>query len=648
MAKNSLFLYLACAGAAALAAGICAYGALGGGPSDEAVQAASRARLQSSRLLCGVAESIYRNEEEERAQALFKASRPYLEIRDHARAMSSRPDEPSLEPISFLAFDYFADNSDAFQIFRSQDGYPEGGDCAAIAGIPEGMRGDLAAYMRKDGLLPERFRCYTRDGKNFFGYLLDSAAGKHVTYLYLEKFGDDKRYQATASKEPDLAKSISSLVLPDSGSSRILAVFQGGKAVFSSRKVDLGEIASRLSRENRGFEGTFTIGGSGYDAAVACGESACALTAEATPEKRRPNVPLIAFGAVLGIAIITLLLVWNRRRSKDESTQAERIGGLIEEYGKQSLLSKEDAAAAAEKITTDGHALPAQVVVALSEAARAQGNAIDSKITAERDHFNEVLDGKYQEGVQASRCMLQKGLPPSASEMPSSRFLDIASFLLPSKTGCTDAYDIFRVDRDNIAVVMASGSKGNGESLTPLSGVLAVIRRCIMDEGMRPGETLGVVNRMLALRSHGGVEIKAFVMILSEFTGNCIVSAAGYKSPLQFGIDGVKNPECGSARALGENPEEVYGEHKNKLDFGETLLLCGGGMFSIHNQKKDECYDDERLRSVCASITQASSASDTLIALNKSVVGFSGTQQNDADLCAVCVKKTNNAKDREV
>ncbi len=646
MARNSLFLYLACAGAAALAAGICAYGALGGGPSEDALKAASRSRLQSSRLLCGVAESLYRNEEEERAQALSAAARPYLDIRDHARAMSSRPDEPSLEPISFLAFDYFAGNADAFQIFRSQDGYPEGVDCASIAGIPENMRGDLAGSMRKEGPLPERFRCYAQDGKNFFGYLLDSAAGKHVTYLYLEKFGDDKRFKAPKARELGLEKSLSSLVLPDSGTSRLLAVFHDGKAVFSSKKVDLGEIAGRLSRENRGFEGTFTLGGSEYDAAVACGESACALTAEAAPKARGANIPFIAFGAVLGAAVIALLLVWNRRRSKDEARETDRIGALIEAYGKQSLLSKDEADAAAEKITTDGRGLPAQVVVALSEAARAQGAAIDSKITSQREHFDEIIDGKFNEGVQAGRCMLQKGLPPSASEMPSSRFLDIASFLLPSKTGCTDAYDIFRVDRDNIAVVMASGSKGSGSSLTPLSGVFAVIRRCIRDEGMRPGETLGAINRMLALRSHGGVEIKAFVMILSEFTGNCIVSAAGFKAPMQFGIGGVKAPECGSGRALGANPQEAYGEHKNKLDFGETLLLCGNGIFSIHNQKK-ESYDEDRLRAVCAAITQTDSASDTLIALNKSVVGFSGTQQNDADLCAVCVKKTNNAKERE-
>lgn len=647
MARNSLFLYLACAGVAALAAGICAYGALGGSSSGESSESASGSRLQSSRLLCWGAEDAFRHADGEQARAMALAARPFVEVRDHARAMSARPDEPALEPISFLAFDYFAGNPDAFQLFRSQDGYPEGADCAAVAGVPGEMRQDFSGYMRKEGLLPERFRCYTREGKDFFGYLLDSAAGKHVTYLYLEKFPKERRFKAPPSAEQPLEKTLSSIVMPGSDPSRIMAIFKDGKQVFSSGKVDLGPVEKKLERENRGFEGRFSFGGTDYDAAVACGEKACALTADRVPSALGGmNIPFIAFGAVVGAAVIALLVLLQRGRAKEDSKAADRIGRLIDDFGKQSLLSKDEANAAAEKITTDGRGLPAQVVVALSEAARAQGSAIDAKITSQQEHFDEVIDGKYNEGVQACRCKLQKGLPPSASEMPSSRFLDIASFLLPSKTGCTDAYDIFRVDRDNIALVMASGSKGEGHSITPLSGVFAVIRRCIRDEGMRPGETLTAVNRMLALRSHGGIEIRAFVMILSEFTGNCIVSAAGYKAPMQLGAEGVKAPECGTARALGANPQESYGEHKNKLDFGETLLLCGSGVFSIHNQK-NECYDEDRLRTVFAALGPTASASDALIALNKSVVGFSGTQQNDADLCAVCVKKTNNAKDRD-
>lgn len=647
MARNSLFLYCACVAVAAFAAVTCTYGIFGGGSSDEDIKADSRSRLESSRLLCGVAEEITKNIDEERQRALQSAIAPFTEVRDRARSMSSKPDEVSLEPISFLAFDYFAQNSDQFQIFRSQENYPDGVDCASVAGIPENVKVDLASFMRSQGMLPERFRCYTENGQDFFGYLLDSAAGKHVTYLYLEKFTKERKFKQNVNSDLSLSKTLSSVLLPSDDSSRIVAVFESGKEVFSSKKTDFSEITNRLDRENRGFEDRLALDGVLYDTAVACGAKTCALTAQKVREGRAVSVPFLVFCVLGALLIIALLLLWSRGNKKSASALNEKIGDLIDSYGKLSLLGKDDASVAAEKITTQGHDLPPRVVVALVEAARSQGNAADAKISSQQEHFDEEIEGKYNEGLQGARCMLQKTLPPSSSEMPSSRFLDIASFLLPSKTGCTDAYDIFRVDRDNIALIMASGSKGEGRSITPLAGVFAVIRRCIRDEGMRPGETLSVINKMLAMRSHGGSEIKAFVMILSEFTGNCVISTAGFEAPMQFGLDGVKNPECGSARALGANPQEVYENHKNKLDFGETMLICGRGAFSIHNQK-NECYDNERLRSVIATLKPTSSASDTLIAFNKSVVSFSGNQQNNADLCAVCVKKTNNAKEQDL
>lgn len=49
---------------------------------------------------------------------------------------------------------------------------------------------------------------------------------------------------------------------------------------------------------------------------------------------------------------------------------------------------------------------------------------------------------------------VHKDLMPDGSDMPASRFLDIASFIMPSKKKPSDFYDVFRVDKDNIGIVL--------------------------------------------------------------------------------------------------------------------------------------------------------------------------------------------------
>ena len=45
---------------------------------------------------------------------------------------------------------------------------------------------------------------------------------------------------------------------------------------------------------------------------------------------------------------------------------------------------------------------------------------------------------------------------PDGTDMPNSKFLDIASFIIPSKLEPSDFYDVFRVDKDNIGIVFGS------------------------------------------------------------------------------------------------------------------------------------------------------------------------------------------------
>ncbi len=85
---------------------------------------------------------------------------------------------------------------------------------------------------------------------------------------------------------------------------------------------------------------------------------------------------------------------------------------------------------------------------------------------------------------------MHRDLMPSGKDMPNSKFLDIASFIMPSKENPSDFYDVFRVDQDNIGIVFGSCSKSDTKTISAISTCTTFVRNALVNDTMLPGETL--------------------------------------------------------------------------------------------------------------------------------------------------------------
>ncbi|MDY6322846.1 MAG: SpoIIE family protein phosphatase [Succinivibrio sp.] len=593
-----------------------------------------------------LADSFYIQKQRAADKELEKAAAPYFSVRKKARDISSKAGEPSIAPISFLGFDYFAGNSDAFQIFYSQSPFPDGDSCAKVAGVPEDMRGDLDAYLRSHDVLPERYRCFIQGGKSYFGYLLDSAAGKHVTYLYVEKFPDDRRYAPDTSKQPQLDDILRS-VLRNAEIDHLYLIVRKGETVFSSLRADLSGISAELKDNPEAFSRKAELNGKEYLISGTCGKnSLCSLVGT-------PLSPIVKPYAIFGIAagcagliLLALIFLLIRKSSVAEEKDANEVSAFISTLGDQALGAAEDTDNAVKALTADQHRVPVGIRVALTEAVRKVGDSIERRTEERLSEAEKISEGKFADGVETQLAREQKALLPKPADLPSSRFLDIGSYLLPSRKGCTDCYDIFRVDKDNIALMMGSSTVKGAPALRALTETSVLIRKALAFDGLRPAEALTSINSMLISRNHDGVVLKVFVMILSEYTGNYVMCSAGVSAPYQFGLQGVRRLEFNKAHGLFENPEEVYENFKGKLDFGDTVLITGEGFRRIRDFADEKTYGDEQLGVICEEGLESEGSADVLMRINRSAGKFAGRRQPESDMAVICIKKTNNVKER--
>ena len=215
-----------------------------------------------------------------------------------------------------------------------------------------------------------------------------------------------------------------------------------------------------------------------------------------------------------------------------------------------------------------------------------------------------AIDKKQSiEDALAKQLMqVHQSLIPNETDMPTSKFLDIASFMIPSKGNPKEFYDLFRVDQDNIGVVFGSCSKSGVEALKAISSTIDFVRQSLITETKLPGETLTALNQLLMQKSKHNLTMNIFVMILSEFTGNFIYSVAGNKVPFLIHLHKAKFMEPKLVQApLCQVKDLDYVDSRDKVTYLDTLVFTGNGIESasaIKDPDKQTTTTDDKENSI--------------------------------------------------
>ncbi len=322
----------------------------------------------------------------------------------------------------------------------------------------------------------------------------------------------------------------------------------------------------------------------------------------------------------------------------------------------------------------------------LTKALSNLSRSICDKVTTSTNKLTTdfAIDKKQSiEDALAKQLMqVHQSLIPNETDMPTSKFLDIASFMIPSKGNPKEFYDLFRVDQDNIGVVFGSCSKSGVEALKAISSTIDFVRQSLITETKLPGETLTALNQLLMQKSKHNLTMNIFVMILSEFTGNFIYSVAGNKVPFLIHLHKAKFMEPKLVQApLCQVKDLDYVDSRDKVTYLDTLVFTGNGIESTSaikdpdkqtttNDDKENCIvvDSEYIplqanansvggidSIVRMSVDNADlEAYEQLVALykasqenapEKGVDSVSKEQLHVKDICAIIIKKNANNKE---
>ena len=247
----------------------------------------------------------------------------------------------------------------------------------------------------------------------------------------------------------------------------------------------------------------------------------------------------------------------------------------------------------------------------------------------------EMVDRERMEReFQLARQIQQAFLPSEQSGFPGWQ---IAARWQTARQVGGDFYDIFQLDDDRLALVIADVSDKGMPAALYMTVTRTLIRATLQDF-RSPATVLERVNRRLALDSQNGMFITTALGILNLNTGKMVYANAGHNLPLIMRaahdtVDAL--PRGGIALAVLEEIE--LEDHEITLRPGDYLLFYTDGVtdtFAPNGETFGETRLVEALRA-CAGF----SASDLLGHLDRYVADFRQEEAQFDDLTILVVRR---------
>lgn len=550
--------------------------------------------------------------------------------------------------LDFATFTYFAQSNASDQLFETSVELPDSDNCMSILNIPKSFEDSIKSSLKENGVKLDNYWCKLSEGKKFVGYKIENVNDKN--YLYTEKLMPNQIFTPMSFND-----AISKISLKDiiNDSNTIISVVDNSlKVVVSSdNKFRADEIPASFYKGSK--EKTLHTELSNNEDR----EKLCSIKyindydVYIVVETIKGHIikPVVYFNFIIlilsGLLASLLIFVFLKTLEKISSS-INALTNNVDVMAANVLSGKAKMDKITEKLD------PAKQsyikLKKLTESINSLGRSICENVASKEQ---EIEDRAKKETVEATENAIytlvsdiHKDLMPDGSDMPASKFLDIASFIMPSKKKPSDFYDVFRVDKDNIGVVFGACSKSGIAATNAITLCTSFIRKSFIEDNKLPGETITSLNHILMQKKRENFTISIFAMILSEYTGNFIFSQAGLRSPI------VVHEHKGQSVEPVETQLEMcsdklitYVNSKGKFTYLDSMIFAGAGIKDVVN-KDDEHFGLERVIELSEN-NGGKSAYDQLIALYKDSKEFSEEADNDLDVCGIVIKK--NAINKE-
>lgn len=550
--------------------------------------------------------------------------------------------------LDFATFTYFAQSNASDQLFETSVELPDSDNCMSILNIPKSFEDSIKNSLKENGVKLDNYWCKLSEGKKFVGYKIENVNDKN--YLYTEKLKPNQIF--TPMSFNDAISKISLKDIINDTNTIISVVDNTFKVVVSSdNKFRADEIPASFYKGSK--EKTLQTELSNNDDR----EKLCSIKyikdydVYIVVETIKGNIikPVVYFNFIIlilsGLLASLLIFVFLKTLEKI-SGSINALTNNVDVMAANVLSGKAKMDEITEKLD------PAKQsyikLKKLTESINSLGRSICENVASKEQ---EIEDRAKKETVEATENAIytlvsdiHKDLMPDGSDMPASKFLDIASFIMPSKKKPSDFYDVFRVDKDNIGIVFGACSKSGIAATNAITLCTSFIRKSFIEDNKLPGETITSLNHILMQKKRENFTISIFAMILSEYTGNFIFSQAGLRSPIVVHEHKGQSVEPVETQLeMGSDKLITYVNSKGKFTYLDSMIFAGAGIKDVVN-KDDEHFGLERVIELSENNGEKS-AYDQLIALYKDSKEFSEEADNDLDVCGIVIKK--NAINKE-
>lgn len=237
----------------------------------------------------------------------------------------------------------------------------------------------------------------------------------------------------------------------------------------------------------------------------------------------------------------------------------------------------------------------------------------------------ERMSGELDVANRIQSSMLPMILPT----FPGRVELSIQASMMPAKEVGGDFYDIFYIDDDHLAMVMADVS-GKGIPAALFMVITKTLIKNNLQEGMEPAKAMTKANQQLCENNEEGMFVTVWMCVLEISTGRVNYINAGHNPPLVTRDGRLEYLTQKSGFILAGLETSQYKEHEMKLDDGDAIFLYTDGVTEATN-KDNELYGEDRLFDIIEK-SKGKTPDDIIDGVHKSVDYFVGEAEQFDDI----------------
>ena len=241
---------------------------------------------------------------------------------------------------------------------------------------------------------------------------------------------------------------------------------------------------------------------------------------------------------------------------------------------------------------------------------------------------------RLQSELEVATVIQRSLLPVISDTYPGKPEIGVAASMEPAKQVGGDFYDVFFVDKDRIAFVIADVSGKGVPAALFMATSKTTIQNCVRDIPSLK-DAVAAANNSLCGNNEAEMFVTVWIGVLDIPAGLLTFISAGHNAPVLMSENGAEFLKRKPCFVLAGMEGVRYREETVELKKGDRLFLYTDGITEAHNSE-NELYGDERLLGLLNGLGSADENA-VIESVKKDVAVFANGREQFDDMTMLCV-----------